>query len=174
MRLAVVLRRFLLLSPLVSLICFVKYRAHVSPRAEVELGPQLVLGPGVRVSSFTKIKVSGPLIIGANAQIATGCFIGADSGGLEIGEDTLIGPNCTLVTGNYTYDKLDIPMRLQEYSSKSTRIGHNVLIGAGSVILAGSSVGDGVIIGVNSVVSGTIPDNVVIEGNPAKVIFKRR
>ncbi|MGH8605425.1 MAG: acyltransferase, partial [Gammaproteobacteria bacterium] len=141
MRLAVVLRRFLLLSPLVSLICFVKYRAYVSPRAEVELGPQLVLGPGVHISSFTKIKVSGPLIIGANAQIATGCFIGTVSESLEIGEDTLIGPNCTLVTGNYKYDRLDIPMRLQGYSSKRTCIGSNVLIGAGSVILAGSSIG---------------------------------
>ncbi|MGH6635936.1 MAG: hypothetical protein ACRED0_07310 [Gammaproteobacteria bacterium] len=89
----------LLLPPLVSLICFVKYRAYVSPRAEVDLVLQLTLGPGVRISSFTKIKISGPLIIGSNAQIATGCIIGAGPKGLEIGEDTLIGSNCTAALG---------------------------------------------------------------------------
>lgn len=54
--------------------------------------------------------------------------------------------------------------------SKKTIIGNNVFIGMNSIILMGANVGDNVIIGAGSVVSGTIPSNVVIAGNPAKII----
>lgn len=51
-----------------------------------------------------------------------------------------------------------------------TKIGNNVFIGVNSIILMGSHIGDNVIIGAGSVVSGTIQDNVVVAGNPARVI----
>lgn len=51
-----------------------------------------------------------------------------------------------------------------------TFIGNNVFIGLGATILMGTHVGDNVIIGAGSVVSGFFPDNVVIAGNPAKVV----
>lgn len=54
--------------------------------------------------------------------------------------------------------------------SKETIIGNNVFIGVNSVILMGAHIGDNVIIGAGSVVSGQIPSNVVVAGNPAKVI----
>lgn len=54
--------------------------------------------------------------------------------------------------------------------AKNTIIGNNVFVGVNSVILMGSEIGDNVIIGAGSVVSGKIPSNVVIAGNPAKVI----
>ena len=41
-------------------------------------------------------------------------------------------------------------------------------------ILDGSEIGDGVIIAPNSVVSARIPDNAIVQGNPAKIIFTRR
>jgi acetyltransferase-like isoleucine patch superfamily enzyme len=43
-------------------------------------------------------------------------------------------------------------------------------VGANSIILPGTCVGENVIIGAGSVVKGNIPDNVVVAGNPAKVI----
>ncbi len=54
--------------------------------------------------------------------------------------------------------------------SRKTVIGDNVFIGMNSIILMGSHVGNNVIIGAGSVVSGNIPDNVVIAGCPAHVI----
>lgn len=54
--------------------------------------------------------------------------------------------------------------------SKKTIIGNNVFIGMNSIILMGANIGDNVIIGAGSVVSGSIPSNVVIAGNPAKII----
>lgn len=54
--------------------------------------------------------------------------------------------------------------------AKETKIGNNVFIGVNSIILMGAQIGDNVIIGAGSVVSGIIPSNVVIAGNPAKII----
>ena len=44
------------------------------------------------------------------------------------------------------------------------------LVGMKSIILMGSQIGNNVIIGAGAVVSGNIPDNVVVAGNPAKVV----
>lgn len=52
----------------------------------------------------------------------------------------------------------------------NTKIGNNVFIGAGSIVLPGVSIGDNVIIGAGSIVSNDIPDNSVAVGNPARVI----
>lgn len=56
--------------------------------------------------------------------------------------------------------------------ARKTLIGDNVFIGMNSIILMGSSIGNNVIVGAGSVVSGKIPDNTVVAGNPAKVICK--
>lgn len=49
-------------------------------------------------------------------------------------------------------------------------IGNNVFVGMNAVILSGTTIGDNVIVGAGSIVSGVIPPNVVVAGNPARVI----
>lgn len=51
-------------------------------------------------------------------------------------------------------------------------IGDNVFIGMNAIILPGVTIGRNVIIGAGSVVRKDIPDNVVVMGNPAKIVFK--
>jgi acetyltransferase-like isoleucine patch superfamily enzyme len=169
------IRRFLVFGPLVTLYYYAKYRALVSPRSEVEVSPSLVLGPGTRIGSFTKVKASaGPLRIGRDVHIAVSCFISSDRGGIEIGDDCLIGPGCTILCNNYRHGDLSKPFRLQGHTSKGVRIGSNVQLGAGVVVMDGSSIGSGVIVTPNSVVSGRIEDNVIVQGDPARVVFRRR
>lgn len=55
-------------------------------------------------------------------------------------------------------------------SAKKTIIGNNVFIGVRSIILPGANIGDNVIIGAGAVVSGKVPSNVVVAGNPARII----
>jgi acetyltransferase-like isoleucine patch superfamily enzyme len=86
----------------------------------------------------------------------------------------MIGAHTSIIGGNYKYDRLDMPICLQEEISKGITIGRDVWVGSGSVILDGSHIGNGSIITPNSVVSAKIPDYVIVQGNPAKVIFKRR
>ena len=170
-----IVRRFLMPQLAITVIIWFRSRAFVSPRAEVELSPQLHIGRKTRVSSFTKIKIAGgPLRIGDRCSIATGCFIGSGAAGTSIGNDCLIGANCTIVGSTYRYDNLEVPFAQQGHHSKGTVIGNNVLIGSNCVIVDGASIGDNVMIGAHSLVSGKIPENSVAQGNPAKVIFTRR
>lgn len=176
MKVSKLIRRFLIPSFVVSLICYVRSRALVSPRAEVELSPRLKIGPKTQVSSYTKIKVTedGPLHIGARCSIAPGCFIGSGRAGTRIGDDCLIGANCTIVSSSYRQTELDVPFAQQGHESKGTHIGNNVLVGSNCVIVDGAHIGNNVVVSAQSLVSGKIPDNSVVQGNPAKVIFTRR
>lgn len=52
----------------------------------------------------------------------------------------------------------------------NVRIGDNVFIGAGTIVLPGVSIGNNVVIGAGSLVSRDIPDDCVAIGNPARVV----
>ncbi|QUY42270.1 DapH/DapD/GlmU-related protein [Acaryochloris marina] len=170
-----IVRRFLVPSPAITLYYLIKFGAKISPKAEVELSSFFTIGRQSVISSFTKIKASeGPLKIGSHVSISTGCFISSHTGGLEIGDYCLVGPNVTIVGNNYNYSKIDVPLEQQGIISKGIRIGSNVWLGAGVCVLDGVTVGDNCIITPNSVISSNIPSGAIASGQPAKVIFKRR
>lgn len=50
------------------------------------------------------------------------------------------------------------------------RIGDDVFIGMNSLILKGVTIGDGSVIGAQSVVTGDVPPRAVVAGNPAKIV----
>lgn len=170
------IRRFFVPHSFITLYYFFRHRAFVSMRAEVDVGSNLTIGRKSSVSSFTKIKASeGPVRIGKRTDIGVGCFIGGHQPGIEIGDNCLISPNVSIVGVNYRYDRVDQTFREQGVESKGPiRIGNNVWIGVGAVILDNSELGDGVIVAPNSVVSGKIPPNAIVQGNPARTVFIRR
>jgi acetyltransferase-like isoleucine patch superfamily enzyme len=151
-----------------------RHRAFVSGKAEVEIAGSTRWGRGCVISAFTKVKIAGPFRMGRRVQISTGCFITAGPGGLTLGDDVLIGPNCTIVTSNYLFDRLDLPLQAQGSTSKGIRIGDRVWIGANSVVLDGADIGENVIVSAGSVVTGSVKPNTIVLGNPAKAIFTRR
>jgi len=175
MKLGTLARRFLIPGWYVSIVCYMRFRAQVSPRAEVELSGNLRLGHGTIVGSFTKIKcAAGVLTTGVHTEIATGCFLDAQAGGLSIGNGVLIGANSVIVTGSYKHDRIGVALSEQGLTFKRTRIGDNTFIGSNCVVLGGSDIGSDVIVAPVSVVSGKVPPGVVVSGNPARIIFKRR
>ena len=175
MELKKIIRRFLVPAPVVTLYYLLKFKAKVSPKAEVELSPLFTIGENTQIGSYVKIKATtGPLNIGKNGTISNGCTIMASPGGIDIGDDAMIGSNVVIICNNYNYKDLDTPIRLQGETSKGVKIGNNVWIGAGSVILDGTHIEDGVIISPLSLVSGKVKKNAICAGNPAKTIFTRR
>jgi UDP-3-O-[3-hydroxymyristoyl] glucosamine N-acyltransferase len=173
-KIGLLLRRFLIPSFAVSLYAYVKMRATISPRAEVELSPHLQLGRGTRISSFTKIKVTnGPLVTGEQCGFGTGCFVDPGTAGIRMGDHVICGPNVAMIATNYRYSSASTLFEEQGLSSKGITIGRNVWIGANSVILDGSAIGDNSIVVANSLVNRRFPPNSIIQGNPAKVIAQR-
>lgn len=168
-------RRFLVPSIFVTIKCWLKFKCKVSPRSEVEVTPFLTIGRGSVISSFCKVKApDGPLIIGENVSIAANSFIASHKRGIKIGDHCMIGPNASIVSINYSYDRLDTPMCKQEQTSKGIVIGNDVWLSSGCVVLDGAEIGSGSIITPNSVVSGRVPENSIVQGNPGQVIFTRR
>lgn len=163
------LKRFLVPRFVVTLYYLWKYGAQVSPHAEVELSANLKFGRKCRVSSFTKIKASdGPLTIGDRCGFGTGCFISSGASGLHIGNNLVCGPHVVIMANSYRYGKKGVHLHDQGQVSKGTRIGNNVWIGAGAVILDGADLGDDCIVTAGSVVARRFPAGTQLQGNPAR------
>jgi len=87
-----------------------------------------------------------------------------------------MGCNCRITSGvrilghDYSYAVVRPTHHAMLRKTGHTRIGNNVFIGYNSIILMNTTIGDNVIIGAGSVVSGIVPPNVIVAGNPAKVI----
>jgi maltose O-acetyltransferase len=87
---------------------------------------------------------------------------------VHVGNYVLMGPDVKIYTATHPLDPQERLNGL-EYG-KPIRIGNNVWLGGGTIILPGVTIGDNSVIGAGSVVTKNIPDNVVAVGNPCKVI----
>ena len=90
-----------------------------------------------------------------------------DDGEVHIGEHTMIGPNCTIVTTGHPI-RPDLREKVTQYSMPVV-IGRNVWLGANVTVLPGFTIGDNSVIGACSLVAKDIPANVVAFGQPCKV-----
>ena len=92
--------------------------------------------------------------------------------GIEIGDNTLIGGNVKILDNDF--HPIDIEARNADIKEKicikPIKIGMNCFIGCNSIILKGTELGEGCVVGAGAVVSGKYEDGCVIAGNPAKVI----
>ncbi len=112
---------------------------------------------------------------GKNLRLGRGIFINIgcrfqDTGGITIGDGTLIGHGSTLTTLNHGID----PNRRADMIPSPVTIGRKVWLGAGVTVVPGVTIGDGAVIGAGSVVTADVEDFAVVVGNPAKAIKSRR
>jgi maltose O-acetyltransferase len=90
---------------------------------------------------------------------------------LTIGNDVQITGPVTILTHDYSWSVLKKKYGIIYGNQRKTVIGNNVFIRWGATILGGSHIGDNVIIGANSVVSGNVDSNSVYAGNPARKLM---
>ena len=87
---------------------------------------------------------------------------------IDIGDNTMIGPNVTISVAGHPIDP-ELRLRVAQFNLP-VRIGRNCWLGAGVIVLPGVTIGDNSVIGAGSVVTKDIPANVVAIGTPCRVI----
>ena len=101
--------------------------------------------------------------IGNNVVVMNGSLMMA-SGGITIEDNTMLAANVQLISNNHDLDERTIITCLPIHIKK------NCWIGAGTTILRGVTIGENSVVGAGAVVTKDVPDNVIVAGNPAKII----
>lgn len=147
-------------------------------------GAKLVIGDNVTIKSSFLSNLVGlyqrTIIVTrtSEAEISIGNNVGISGAtiyarkSIIIGENTHIGGNTKIMDNDF--HPLEIEARNADIKEKiGTRpivIGKNCFIGCNALILKGTILGDGCVVGAGAVVSGKFEDNSVIAGNPARFI----
>ncbi len=107
------------------------------------------------------------IFVGENFYANFDCLI-LDTCPVEIGDNCMLAPGVHIYTATHplTPDERNSGL---EYG-KPVKIGHNVWLGGRSVINPGVTIGDNVVVASGAVVTKDVPDNVVVGGNPARII----
>jgi len=121
-----------------------------------------ILGRDNNISFVPGIYIQYNNLKAKNVDISN-CFI-LDYANVIIGEHTVIGPDCKIITSWHLYENFN------QIRAADIVIGNNVWITMNCIILGGVKIGDNSVIGAGSLVSRDIPENVLAAGNPARVI----
>ena len=123
--------------------------AHVMPGA--------VIGVDCNISDHTYVE--GGVIIGDRVTVKSGVYLWD---GLRIEDDVFIGPQATFSNDPF-------PRSRQPFEAVGTTVKRGASIGAGAVLLPGVVIGERAMVGAGAVVTGDVPSDVVVVGNPARV-----
>jgi galactoside O-acetyltransferase len=116
----------------------------------------------------------GKIIFGDNITIGEKTIINSSCNGLiEIGDDCAIAPNVYIRASNHEYKNPNKTIIEQGHIPSKIIIGCDVWIGAGVILLPGTSIQKGAILGAGSVLTKNIGENEIFAGVPAKFVKNR-
>ena len=148
------------------------------------IAPSVKLGKDVKLSQFINLygcevgdetKIGAFVEIQKNARVGRCCKISSHTficEGVEIEDNVFIGHGVTFI--NDTYPRATSAggglQTEADWKVEKTRVCVGASIGSGSTILANVTIGENAIVGAGSVVTKDVPANVIVAGNPAKVL----
>jgi acetyltransferase-like isoleucine patch superfamily enzyme len=140
----------------------------------------IILGDNISIQKKVIIECTGSLKkigkglkIGDHVGIGSNSFLGC-AGGIEIGNNTIIGNYVSFHSENHNFARDDIPIRLQGVNRQGIKIGENCWIGAKATLLDGCILNAGCIVAAGAVLNAKeYKKNSIVGGVPAKLIKKR-
>ena len=139
----------------------------------------VTLGDNVRLREFSSVQVSSHLShpgvgleVGDGTYIGPHCVLGA-GGGIRFGRNVTLGAYVQVLAENHEYEDVDRPVSEQGVARKGIVIEDGCWLGNSVIVLDGVSIGHNAVIGAGSIVTRSIPALAVAIGNPARVIRTR-
>lgn len=125
------------------------------------------IGDNCKIGAFVEIQKNA--ILGKNCKVSSHTFI---CEGVRIKENVFIGHNVSFINDKYprAVNKQGIMQNEDDWEAIGTKVEKGVTIGTSATILCGITIGENAIIGAGSVVTKDVPANVIVAGNPAKII----
>jgi galactoside O-acetyltransferase len=146
----------------------------MSPKAIVQLTSRIRIGKGTLIKPFAVIQTSaGRITIGEHCAINNFVSISTVEADVTLSNYVRIGPHVTIMGATRNFAQKDRLIVEQGYRKRGTRIGRDVLIGAGAVIFD-CTIGDGAVIGAGAVVTKDVAPYHIVAGVPARVVGERR
>jgi acetyltransferase-like isoleucine patch superfamily enzyme len=144
----------------------VEVGVHISDPATVSLGSNSMI-----YRNCTILTGPGHFELGDNSHLAGCVYVNALRAGVYIGRGVAIGPLCVIVSYS---NAVQSGKRIADARMwGDVRIGDDVFVGAGSVILPGVTIEDGAVVGAGSVVNRDVNARTVVAGTPARTIRPR-
>lgn len=139
------------------------FKSMISPLTEITIERRAVLqlGTKFRMRSGAKIRIRkrAKCIIGDNVAIGHGNLIACHDI-IKIGNNVLFSPNVLIYDHDHDFRcKMDI---FKHYKTAPIEIGNNVWIGANTVVLRGTKIGDNCVVGAGCIIKGNYPSNTII------------
>lgn len=104
--------------------------------------------------------------VGRKVFINHGCTLN-DIGGIDIGDEVLLGPNVSLLTSGHPVEPAQ---RTRRITAAPIVIGRNVWVAAGATVLQGVTVGADSVVAAGAVVTRDVPAATLVAGVPARVV----
>ena len=170
--------------------CFIERNARLLVPRRIFFGNRVMLGQGCLLDANTPqgrielqddVRLSrecyivtgkGEVLIGPMSRIGHRCLM-YGTRGIHIGRDALLANDVQLICGNHTFAHRDLPIRAQPVAGAPIVIEDDVWLGASVIVLGGTTIGKGCVVGAGAIVTRSLPPYSIAMGIPARVVGVR-
>ncbi|MBI4944284.1 MAG: acyltransferase [Actinobacteria bacterium] len=133
----------------------------------VEIGPRAGV-PALRANM--RVGQDARIVLGRNVSATSRVGFSAVEGTtVTVGDDVMFASDIQLRADD-GHPIFDVRTGRRANPARPITVGDHVWVGWGAVLLAGTTVGDGSVVGMHAVVKGRVPNNCVVAGVPARVV----
>ncbi len=156
-----------------------RWMRQVYWRNILNIGANFSVERGAVIGDRNKVRIGRNFIFGEKSEIA----VDSCESGLWIGDDVAIARYVWIRTANHSTKKINIPIQQQGHDQKEIEyqgskynvvIEDDVWIAPNAILLSGTHIGRGSVIGAATVIGGVIPPYSIVVGNPGRVVANRK